>query len=141
MKKTLCFLIALSICLLIFAGCNTNNNNDVESGNEGIKNPNILSNGDDYDGDKQYWVMIVTEVDETNIVVAEIGENGNALETRGYKVPNWFEGTSVEIKVGDKITVVHNGEVTETDPIEFAEIYEMQYKDAEGCITSVIPQE
>lgn len=141
MKKILCFLIALTICLFVFAGCNTNNNNDVESGNEGIKNPNILSNGDDYDDDKQYWVMIVTEVDDTNIVVAEIGENGNALATREYKVPNWFEGTSVEIKVGDKITVVHNGGVTETDPIEFAEIYEMQYKDSDGCITSVIPQE
>lgn len=141
MKKMLCFLITLTICLFVFAGCNTNNNNDVESGNEEIKNPNILSNSDDHDDDKQYWVMIVTEVDETNFVVAEIGENGNALATRGYKVPNWFEGTTVEIKVGDKITVVHNGEVTDTDPIEFAEIYELQYKDSDGCVTSVIPQE
>ena len=141
MKKMLCFLITLAICLFVFAGCNTNNNNDVESGNEGIKNPNVPSNGDDYDEDKQYWVMIVTEVDDVNIVIAEIGEGGKALVTRKYKVPNWFEGTSTEIKVGDKITVVHNGEVTETDPIEFAEIYEMQYKDSDGCIASVIPQE
>ena len=141
MKKMLCFLITLTICLFVFAGCNTNNNNDVESGNEGIKNPNILSNSDDHDDDKQYWVMIVTEVDETNFVVAEIGANGNALATRGYKVPNWFEGTTVEIKVGDRITVVHNGEVKDTDPIEFAEIYELQFKDSDGCVTSVIPQE
>jgi hypothetical protein len=139
MKKILCLLIAFALCMFVFVGCNTKDNNHIKSGNEGIKNPNVPSNGDDYDEDKQYWVMIVTEVDDANIVIAEIGEGGKALVTRKYKVPNWFEGTSTEIKVGDKITVVHNGEVTETDPIEFAEIYEMQYKDSDGCIASVIP--
>ena len=51
------------------------------------------------------------------------------------------EASLLGIKVGDKVTVIHNGEITETDPAEFAEIYEMQYTDSDGCIISMIPQE
>ena len=46
-----------------------------------------------------------------------------------------------QIKIDDKIGIYHNGEVLETYPMQFAEIYEMQYTDSDGCIISMIPQE
>ena len=43
------------------------------------------------------------------------------------------------LKIGDKITIYTNGEVLETYPMQFAEIQKMEYKDVDGCITTVIP--
>ena len=97
------------------------------------------ANDKDENENKQYWPFIVIDITDSNLTVAEIGESGKAITTREYKIPNWFNGSNVDIKVGDKITVIHNGEIKETEPAEFAEIYEMQYKDSHGCITSVIP--
>ncbi len=143
LRKIIYLVLALILCISAFASCNSNNDNDIDSTNEVIKDSNKLSDGENKDQyeSKQYWVMMVTKLNANDIAVAEVGANGNAIETRMYKVPNWFEGTTVDIKVGDKITIVHNGEVTETDPIEFAVIYEMQYKNSNGSIISVIPQD
>lgn len=141
MKRIYLMILSLIICLLVFVGCNTttNNNEDIESEDDGVKNSNIVSN--EGDKEKQYSSFIITDITDSNLIVAEIGEDGNALVTRQYKIPNWFDGTDVKIKIGDKITVVHNGEVTETEPTEFAEIYQMEYEDSHGCTICVIPQE
>ena len=123
MKKALIWLCAI-VLVFSLVGCGTSLDNE---------------NDNDENENKQYWPFIVIDITDSNLIVAEIGEGGKAITTREYKIPNWFNGSKVDIKVGDKITVIHNGEITETEPAEFAEIYEMQYKDSHGCITSVIP--
>ena len=141
MKKVLIWICAI-VLVFSLVGCGTSlDNENVESGKGEIKNSNIPSNENDKDENenKQYWPFIVIDITDSNLIVAEIGESDKAITTREYKIPNWFNGSNVDIKVGDKITVIHNGEIKETEPAEFAEIYEMQYKDSHGCITSVIP--
>ena len=123
MKKVLIWICAI-VLVFSLVGCGTSLDNE---------------NDKDENENKQYWPFIVIDITDSNLIVAEIGESGKAITTREYKIPNWFNGSNVDIKVGDKITVIHNGEITETEPAEFAEIYEMQYKDSHGCITSVIP--
>jgi hypothetical protein len=123
MKKVLIWICAI-VLVFSLVGCGTSLDNE---------------NDNDENENKQYRPFIVIDITDSNLIVAEIGESGKAITTREYKIPNWFNGSNVDIKVGDKITVIHNGEITETEPAEFAEIYEMQYKDSHGCITSVIP--
>lgn len=85
------------------------------------------------------YTFIVMEVTESKLLLAEIGANGKGIETRQYSVPNWFY-PSTEIKEGYKITIKHSGAITETFPIQLAEIYSMEYRDREtGLSTVVIP--
>lgn len=84
---------------------------------------------------------IVIEASDTYLIVAEIGEDGKAIKSMQYSVPNWFY-PSTEIEVGYKISIKHNDIVLETFPMQFAEIYQMEYYDKESgsCIT-VIPKD
>jgi len=119
MKRILLAILAIILCLAAFSGCD--------------QKPQGLLNDEIY-----YETFIVLEVSESNILVAGIGAGGVAIETDQCIVPNWFY-PSTDIKVGDKVTIYHSGHVLETYPIQFAEIQKMEYKDSDGCITTVIP--
>lgn len=120
MKRTLLAIFLIVLCFAILASCNQKS--------KGTPNDDITCG-----------TFIVIEVSESNILVADIGEGGVAIETMQYSVPNWFHPSVVDIKIGDKITIYTNGEVLETYPMQFAEIQKMEYKDVDGCITTVIP--
>ena len=120
MKRTLLAIFLIVLCFTILASCN--------------QKPKGTPSDDITCG-----TFIVVEVSESNILVADIGEGGVAIETMQYSVPNWFHPSVVDIKIGDKITIYTNGEVLETYPMQFAEIQKMEYKDVDGCITTVIP--
>ena len=120
MKRTLLTISLIALCFTILASCN--------------QKPKGTPSDDITCG-----TFIVVEVSESNILVADIGEGGVAIETMQYSVPNWFHPSVVDIKTGDKITIYTNGEVLETYPVQFAEIQKMEYKDVDGCITTVIP--
>ena len=77
------------------------------------------------------------EVKESKLLVAEIRENGKVIETLRYSVPNWFH-PNTEIKEGYKITIKHNGVVLETNPMQFAKIYSMEYWDSETGLSTVV---
>lgn len=111
MKRIFLTILAVMLCLSAFSGCNQKP--------KGTPNDEI-----------SYGTFIVLEVSESNILVAEIGSDGTAIDTKQYSVPNWFN-PSTDIKVDDKITIYHNGEVLETYPMQFAEIQKMQYDDKE----------
>ena len=120
MKKFISTLLAL-VCVFGLCGCNADKGNA----------PN-----DDVTNDNTYIVM---EVTESSLLVAEIGENGKAIESKQYSVPNWFY-PSTEIKVDYEISITHNGSILETFPMQFGEIYKMEYYDKEvGLLTTVIP--
>lgn len=120
MKKFISTLLAL-VCVFGLCGCNADKGNA----------PN-----DDVTNDNTYIVM---EVTESSLLVAEIGENGKAIEAKQYSVPNWFY-PSTEIKVDYEISITHNGSILETFPMQFGEIYKMEYYDKEvGLLTTVIP--
>ena len=72
---------------------------------------------------------IVLEATESRLLIAGIGEDGNALEMDQYSVPNVFYPT-YEITVGDKITIKHNGIALESFPMQFGKIYSMTYHDS-----------
>ena len=92
-------------------------------------NPN-----DDVSDSDAFTVMGVTD---KNLLIAEIGENGKAIETRQYSVPNWFY-PSTEIEEGYKVTIKHSGAILETYPMKFAEIYSMEYWDKETGLSTVV---
>ena len=117
MKKIIAFVLAL-VCILSFVGCNKQKS----TGN--ITTPNSDT----------YMVM---EVKESVLLVAEIGEDGKAVESKQYSVPNEFHSSN--IAVGDKIKIEHNGEILETFPMQFARIHSMEYIDTgTGLATTVI---
>ena len=118
MKKFLLIVLAL-VCVLGVCGCNSNRGNT----------PN-----DDVTNDNTYIVM---EVTESNLLVAEIGENGKAVEAKQYSVPNWFY-PSTEIEEGYKITIKHSGVVQETFPMQFSEINSMEYWDKKTGLSTVV---
>ena len=81
---------------------------------------------------------IVMEVTWENILVAEIGEGGEAIETQQYSVPNWFP-PHIDIEVGYRIEIDHNGKILETSPLLFEEIQSMTlYGDEAGPRFTVI---
>ena len=80
---------------------------------------------------------IVIEVSETNLLVAEIGEDGKAIEEKQYSVPNVFHPAN-EIVVGDKVVINHNGRVKETFPMQFGQIYSMEHYDHETGLNTVV---
>ena len=118
MKKFISTLLAL-VCVFGLCGCNADRGNT----------PN-----DDVTNDNTYIVM---EVTESNLLVAEIGENGKAVEAKQYSVPNWFY-PSTEIEEGYKITIKHSGVVQETFPMQFAEINSMEYWDKKTGLSTVV---
>ena len=71
MKRILLTVLMITLCLTIFSGCNQKP--------QGSANDEI-----------SYGTFIVLEVSESNILVAEIGADGTAIETQQYSVPNWF---------------------------------------------------
>ena len=82
---------------------------------------------------------IVLESTDTYLLVALIGEDGNTIEMMQYSVPNLFY-PSINIKAGDVITINHNGVALETYPMQFGQIYSMEYRDREtGHTTTVSP--
>lgn len=120
MKKIIALVLAL-VCVLALIGCNAD------------------KCGTPSDHTEHNYTFIVMEVTESNLLLAEIGENGKGIETRQYSVPNWFH-PSTEIKVDYKISITHSGSILETFPMQFAEIYKMEYYDKEtGLSTVVIP--
>lgn len=99
MKKLIALVLVL-VCVLGLVGCKTDSKNSVED-------------------------FVVMEVTENNLLVSKVGEDGQAIETLRYSVPNWFN-PNTEIKEGYKITINHNGIVLETDPMQFAKISSME---------------
>ena len=83
-----------------------------------------------------YCTFIVMEVTESNLLVAEIAEDGKAIEAKQYSVPNEFHSSN--ITVGDRIKIEHNGEILETFPMQFGRIFSMEYQDKETCLNVVV---
>ena len=88
MRKFISIVLAL-FCMLSFFGCKADNRHT----------PN-----DEITSDNTYLVI---EVTENNLLVAEIGENGKAIDAKQYRVPNWFY-PSTEIEKGYKIIIKIN---------------------------------
>ena len=83
-----------------------------------------------------YCTFIVMEVTESNLLVAEIDEDGKAIEAKQYSVPNEFHSSN--IAVGDRIKIEHNGEILETFPMQFGRIFSMEYQDKETGLNVVV---
>ena len=118
MKKLIALVLVL-VCVLGLVGCNAG------------------QCGTPSDPTEHHYTFIVMEVTESNLIVAEIGENGKAVETRQYSVPNWFH-PSTEIKVDYEISITHSGSILETFPMQFGEIYKMEYWDKETGLSTVV---
>ena len=112
MKKLIALVLAL-ICVLALVGCNKQND--------------ATPNPDTY---------IVIEVIENSLLVAEIGEDGKAVEAKQYSVPN--ELHSSKISVGDRIKIEHNGQILETFPMQFGRIFSMEYQDKQTGLNVVV---
>ena len=112
MKKLIAIVLAL-VCVLGMVGCNKQNDTS--------------SNPDTY---------IVMEVTESSLLVAEIGENGKAIEAKQYRVPNEFHSTN--IAVGDRIKIEHDGQILETFPMQFGRIFSMEYQDKQTGLNVVV---
>ncbi len=87
------------------------------------------------------YTFIVTDLNDREIILSEIGADGEALGVNLLKVPNWFY-PSTSIVIGDRITVTCSSamEITEDSPAEIANITAMTLKKDDGCSVSVIPQ-
>ncbi len=71
---------------------------------------------------------MVIEASPSYLLVAAVGEDGEAIESQQYSVPNAFH-PSHNVSVGDTIKISHSDEVLETFPMQFAKIYSMGYYD------------
>ena len=112
MKKLIALVLAL-VCVLALVGCNKQND--------------ISQNTDTY---------IVMEVTESSLLVAEIGEDGKAVEAKQYSVPNAFHSSN--IVVGDRIKIEHNGQILVTFPMQFGRIFSMEYQDKQTGLNVVV---
>ena len=86
MKKLIALVLVL-VCVLSLVGCSDHQPN----GHDTAPNPDAY---------------IVIEVSETNLLVAEIGEDGKAIEEKQYSVPNVFHPSN-KIVVGDQVIINH----------------------------------
>lgn len=86
---------------------------------------------------KEKTDLIVTEVSDKVLIAAVVGKDEKMLQNELYSIPNMFEPTS-QIAVGDKLTVVHNGLIRETYPMQFGKIFEISYMDSNGYSHAVI---
>ena len=112
MKKLTTLVLAL-LCVFALVGCNKQNDTS--------------PNPDTY---------IVMEVTESSLLVAEIGEDGKAIEAKQYRVPNEFHSTN--IAVGDRIKIEHDGQILETFPMQFGRIFSMEYQDKQTGLNVVV---
>ena len=103
MKKIIALIL---ICLLGLVGCNAEPE-DLENSSTTVET-----------------LFVVLEVSESNLLVAEIGDDGNPLESSRYVAPNMFYPTE-EINEGEKVLICHSGEILETFPMQFGKIYSM----------------
>lgn len=96
---------------------------------------NVGNNCERYD-----YTFIVTDLNDSEIILSAIGADGKAIGTDLLKVPNWFY-PSTSIVAGDKITVICSSamEITEDSPAKIANITAMTLKKDDGCSVSVIP--
>ena len=81
------------------------------------------------------FTFIVMEASEGRLLVAEIGEEGKAIESKQYSIPNVFDN---EIVVGEKVVIHHNGEILETFPMQFSHIYSVEYYDSKTGANTVV---
>ena len=102
MKKLIAFMLSL-IFVLGFIGCNAPKSN----------------------------TYIVIEASPSYLLVAAVGEDGTAIESQQYSVPNAFH-PSHNVSVGDQIKIRHSDEVLESFPMQFAKIYSMGYYDPQA---------
>ena len=133
--KKIVVLILVFIMVLTTFGCNKSDiNADSESKDSSSSEKNSTKKAEKElvsDEEETTTVSknyIVLQATDTNLIVADIGEDGKAIESMQYSVPNWFH-PSTEIEVGYEITIKHNNIVLETFPMMFAEIYTMEYYD------------
>ena len=130
--KRIVILILVFIMVLTTFGCNKDSS---ESEKRSTKNTEKESISNEDETTANY---IVIEATDTNLIVADIDENGKAIEYMQYSVPNWFH-PSTEIEVGYEITIKHNNIVLETFPMMFSKIYTMEYYDKDkGLVVTVI---
>ena len=118
MKQTILIILALLTCFVVLSGC------DLMP--KGTPNDEIT-----------HETFIVLEVSDSSLLLAEIGEDGTAIETRQYRVSNLF-APNTQIQVNDKVKIEHNGEILESYPMQFSKIYKMEHIDANGIGTSII---
>ena len=117
MKKLIALVLAL-VCVFGLVGCNAGKKGSLEN--------------DEID----YCTFIVMEATEEYLLVAEIDEDGKAIEAKQYSVPNEFHSSN--IVVGDRIKIEHNGEILETFPMQFGRIFSMEYQDKEKGLNVVV---
>ena len=118
MKKLIALVLAL-VCVLILVGCVSEHQ---PNGRDTAPHPDAY---------------IVIEVSETNLLVAEIGKDGKAIEEKQYSVPNVFHPSN-KIVVGDQVIINHNGKVKETFPMQFGQIYSMEYYNHETGLNTLV---
>ena len=119
MKKLITLVLAL-ICVLGLVGCKTDKQGNLDN--------------DDVTGE---FTFIVMEASESHLLVAEIGEDGKAIKTKQYSVPNVFH-PNAEIVVGDKVVIHHNGVILETFPMQFGHINSMEYYDHKTDLNVIV---
>lgn len=114
--KKIGFLAFMVIFVLGLVGCDTSNGLD------------ISPNPDTY---------IVLDVSEHNLLVAEVGQDGRAMEKKQYSLRNVFY-PSDKIRVGEEIIINHNGEIRESFPMQFGRIYSIEYYDHETGLNVIV---
>ena len=118
MKQTILTILALLTCFVVLSGCD------------------FMPKGTPHD-EITHETFIVLEVSDSSLLLASIGQDGIAIDTAQYRVPNLF-APNTQIQVNDKIKVEHNGEILESYPMQFSKIYKMEHIDASGIGTSII---
>ena len=118
MKLTILTILTLLMCFCVLSGCD------------------LMPKGTPHD-EITHETFIVLEVSDSSLLLAEIGEDGTAIETRQYRVSNLF-APNTQIQVNDKIKVEHNGEILESYPMQFSKIYKMEHVDAGGIATTIV---
>ena len=119
MKKSIALVLAL-ICMLGLIGCKKDKQGNLDN--------------DDVTGE---FTFIVMEVSKSHLLVAEIGEDGKAIKTKQYSVPNVFYPDN-EIVVGDKVVIHHDGVILETFPMQFGHISSMEYYDHKTGLNVIV---
>ena len=119
MKKFITLVLAL-LCVLGLVGCKTDKQGSLDN--------------DDVTGE---FTFIVIEASESHLLVAEIGEDGKAIKSKQYSVPNVFH-PNTEIVARDKVVIHHNGVILETFPMQFGHISSMEYYDHKTGLNVIV---
>lgn len=141
MKKLIVLLLTL-ICVPVLAACSANDIDNSKPQVEPNDDPIIGSENNDISAPLSTEVdtaypYVIMEITEDYLLVAEIDEYGNAVEAKQYIVPNLFYPSN-KIAVGDRIAINHNDMILETFPMQFGEIYSMEYHDEETNCSIVV---